>query len=1619
MNNVIRGNSSNNVLDGKSGADTLIGGAGDDTYYVTAGEGDVVQELANEGTDTLYYKGHSNYTLISNVENLVLVFDQSSANYSTFSGNALDNVIDASDISGNYIALHITVNGGDGNDSIGGAWQAYNSIYGGNGNDQLSGDSNKDSLTGGLGDDTYYISSSDVNIYENVNEGTDLVKVIPVYPGGTYTLASNIENGMIVGYFGGQFDTYNLNGNALDNTLTGNAATNILNGGIGNDTLIGGNGDDTYTYNIGEGQDQIYNTASDNAAATDTLNLVGVKPTDVVLNRFADDLLITMTTSTTSSVRIKDYFASADNKIDKIKFSYTDSSSGSNVEVVWDRPVFEALVVVRTNNHIPTVLNQIANQTATEDSAFSYTVPASAFSDVDSWDILNYSFTLSNGAALPSWLSYNATTLTLSGTPTNENVGNLNLKLIATDLSGGTAEQNFSVNVLNTNDAPRLAIYLEDISVRKSQPFSYVFNLNSYFVDPDVGDALTFSATLANGSALPSWLTFNAITGAFTGTPPANFATISVKVSAKDTSNLVTYDTFDIIPPVDRTINGTANNDFLAGGSGNDTLNGLAGDDTLDGGVGDDTMVGGIGDDRYYVDSVNDLVVEAVNQGADYVISTVTYTLSSNVEELYLEGTDSINATGNALDNYLAGNDAANIIAGGAGDDTIDGYLGNDTLIGGLGSDAYSFYVGAGNDQIDNSATDNATSIDTLNIYDIDPVNVLLSRSSSDLIIAINGAADNVIIKNYFAAVDNKLDSITMFYGYDEVTGNYAQSLIWSQAYIASIFPSPTTGSDNLVGTSGDDVIDALAGNDTVSGGDGNDQLLGNAGNDSLIGGLGNDSLDGGAGNDTMVGGLGNDTYTIDVTTDVITENLNEGTDLVNVAVVTAAGTYTVAANVENATLTNTVAYNLTGNALNNVLTGNAAANVLDGGAGADTLIGGLGNETYTIDNAADVVTENLNEGTDLINSSITYSLLANVENLTLIGTSAINATGNTLNNALTGNTANNILDGGVGADTMIGGTGNDTYIVDNALDVVTETSTLATEIDTAQASVSYTLATNVENLTLTGTTAINGTGNTLANTITGNAADNVINGLAGNDTMVGGLGNDTYTIDVLTDVVTENLNEGTDLINVAIATASGTYTVAANVENATLTNTVAYSLIGNALDNVLTGNAAANTLNGGDGNDTLNGLAGNDTMIGGLGNDTYTIDVTTDVVTEAVSAGTDLVNVAVATAGGTYTVAANVENATLTNTVAYSITGNALDNVLTGNAAANTLTGAAGNDTLNGLAGNDTMVGGLGNDTYTIDATGDVVTEAASAGTDTVKVAIATASGTYTVAANVENAILTNTVAYNLTGNALANYLYGNAANNILTDTTGGNDILQGGAGLDTINHNATTGNSLIDGGSGVDTMTAGAGKDLIIGGTGNDTITTGTGFDVISFNKGDGADIINASTGADNTLSLGGAFAYSDLSLTKTGNDLILKMGTTDQVTLAGWYTATTNKSVINLQVIAEAVTGFSLGGADALRNNKIENFNFANLVAAFDTAGATANWQLTDARLTTHLLAGSDTAAIGGDLAYQYGRNSNLTGVGLIASQNVINAASFGQTAQILNAPSTWAAETVKLG
>jgi Ca2+-binding RTX toxin-like protein len=232
--------------------------------------------------------------------------------------------------------------------------------------------------------------------------------------------------------------------------------------------------------------------------------------------------------------------------------------------------------------------------------------------------------------------------------------------------------------------------------------------------------------------------------------------------------------------------------------------------------------------------------------------------------------------------------------------------------------------------------------------------------------------------------------------------------------------------------TSGNDTFNGSTGNDYLAAFDGNDVINGNAGDDILLGMEGNDSINGGTGADIMVGGLGNDTYVVDNTNDSIIEYLNEGTDLVRVAIATANGSYTLSDYLENGTLTNTVAFNLTGNGLNNTLTGNAAANILtslggddilNGLGGADTLIGGVGNDTYLVDNVGDIVRELIaDSGTDLVQSSVSYSLdtvnAAGVENLTLTGTVAINGTGNALANTITGNSGANVLNGGSGNDT-------------------------------------------------------------------------------------------------------------------------------------------------------------------------------------------------------------------------------------------------------------------------------------------------------------------------------------------------------------------------------------------------------------------------------------------------------------------------------------------------------------------------------------------------------------------------------------------------------------------------
>jgi len=368
-------------------------------------------------------------------------------------------------------------------------------------------------------------------------------------------------------------------------------------------------------------------------------------------------------------------------------------------------------------------------------------------------------------------------------------------------------------------------------------------------------------------------------------------------------------------------------------------------------------------------------------------------------------------------------------------------------------------------------------------------------------------------------------------------------------------------------------------------------------------------------------------------------------------------------------------------------LSGGLGADLLDGGVGSDTMTGGDGNDTFIVDNVGDQAIEtNLLGGIDEVQSSVTFTLGSNVDNLVLTGLAAINGTGNALGNAITGNNANNTLNGMGGADTMTGGGGDDVYVVDNTGDTVVEGSSMGT--DRVSSSINYTLGANVENLTLTGAATI-GFGNGLNNLLLGNANNNTLNGAAGADEMRGGAGDDIYVVDDAGDVVIEGSGNGNDRVS-----SSVTFTLGANIEELSLTGSANINGTGNGQANIVLGNS---------GNNQLNGASGADEMRGGAGDDTYFVDNVGDVVIEAASNGTDTVNSSVS-----FTLGASVENLVLTGISAISGTGNNAANTITGNIAANTLSGSVGADMLSGGGGGDDLFGGSGNDDLTGDSGAD-----------------------------------------------------------------------------------------------------------------------------------------------------------------------------------------------------------------------------------------------------------------------------------------------------------------------
>ena len=578
---------------------------------------------------------------------------------------------------------------------------------------------------------------------------------------------------------------------------------------------------------------------------------------------------------------------------------------------------------------------------------------------------------------------------------------------------------------------------------------------------------------------------------------------------------------------------------------------------------------------------------------------------------------------------------------------------------------------------------------------------------------------------------------------------------------------------------------------------------------------------------------------------------------------------------------------NAIGGADTDILLGNDLANILDGGKSDDAMAGGKGDDTYIVDNVEDVAVEMAGEGTDLVKSSVSFTLGDNVENLTLTGNNDINGTGNDLDNIITGNVGANRLDGKGGNDKLDGGAGADTYVIDDPGDEIIYINEKAgPDVDTVESSITFVLPGSkllgigfIENLTLVGTADINGGGNDFDNVITGNSGNNTLEGQLGNDTFFGGAGDDIYGVDAVGDLVVENPNEGKDTV------VSGVdYTLGDNVENLSLTGK-AIRGNGNTLNNVIFGQYESEIDN------ILNGGAGLDTMRGFGGNDTYFVDIPEDIIIEDVPGAN--VGGAIVTGGGfdtvfstaNYKLGVFLEALHLVGPVAVVGIGNDGANIIVGNDLGNILDGGADADE---------MIGGKGDDTYVVDNAGDKVTEIGGEGTDTVQSFI-----DYVLAPELENLQLLGIAGVSGTGNTGANVIVGNDGNNLLSGL-GGADQLVGGLGDDVLKGGA--GDDLLDGGGGTDTvdysdLSVSVTVDLIAGkatGEGTDSLISiesvigSKAGDVIGRFTGDG--ILDGRGGDDTILVAGGrgqllggsGFDTLSFASAKSAVELSLEFGT-----------------------------------------------------------------------------------------------------------------------------------------
>ena len=916
------------------------------------------------------------------------------------------------------------------------------------------------------------------------------------------------------------------------------------------------------------------------------------------------------------------------------------------------------------------------------------------------------------------------------------------------------------------------------------------------------------------------------------------------------------------------TYTGTSGDDSIAGLGGDDTLSGDAGNDRIDGGTGNDQLDGGIGNDLMSGAEGNDIVNGGEGDDTLYGYFGNDTVHGGDGNDLLFGGNGQDVIYGDAGADTLNGGRDSDIMFGGDGNDTFyeagdysdpnqDGLvygvppLGDDEMHGGAGDDAFwgggsalrgdgswvhdSYYGDEGNDwfyELAGEVTLDAGSGDDYVVLsssrgsadggdDSDAISFAAYREEEWLASANGGPVPLSYVIDLSNLWSGGSGTITSSQGTMNLS-NFEQV-----GFINLDYAMDVAGGDDVViiGPDYQGNIGSLAvprqdiSSVGVGLGRGDDKYIGGSGTDVVDGGTGNDELHGGAGFDGLIGGEGDD--------------------------------------------------------------------ILDGGTGADNMIGGAGNDTYYVDNApyddsdgyADIVSEGVDGGIDTVITSVSirviYGVSGGLQNIEVIrtsdeaGTTAIDITGNELENTITGNAGTNVLEGLAGDDLLTGGLGDDTLTGGDGVDTANYAGLAgAVTVDLSLTGAQDTGAGGIDTLS----TVENLVGTSFGDALTGNLDANSLTGGEGIDTLDGGAGSDTASYADAVSAVTVNL-----------ALAGAQNTGGAGVD----TLISIEGLAGSAFNDTLRGSSESNDLTGADGDDILIGNAGNDTlaggdgfdrMYGGVDDDTYVVTDATDFAYENVGDGHDTV-----VSSTDHTLRANVEDLVLTGLASFG-KGNLLDNAVTGTDNANKLYGYEGNDTLNGQggddyllgadgndtltggAGYDRMYGGIGDDTYYVNDTTDFAYENASEGSDRAISSIAS----YQLRANVEDLQLEEgSAAVRGYGNELDNLIIGNSGNNVLYGRDG-NDTVRGASGNDIVY--GETGNDTLEGGSGSDRFYGGAGKDKFVFRDGDfGGMTSGTADRIHDFSEAD-HDLIhlgnvdaNALVAGDQSFSFIGSAAFS----------------------------------------------------------------------------------------------------------------------------------------------------------